>query len=408
MLAQVAGTTALQQRWLPGRFRAGLGLGLIAAAATLTGTLILLTHAGADLSGSTIALACLACVPLVAWHAWPLGVLACTTTASSILGAIGVAGSVPPLGATVALYLLAASRDERRPWTRTAGAAVVGLFAMHMAAHQAGARSSSAESLVLGAMVWGTAWFAGERTRLRRAHVEELRRRAQQADRDAERDRQLAAAEERARIARDLHDSAGHAINVIGVQAAAARLLFDRDPVRAQAALLTVEQVARQTAADIDVIVGTLRGRGGQDQADGPGGASAETPPGLVSLDTLLAQHRAAGLHVSLRTTGVSRTLSPSQDQAAFRILQEALTNAARHGVGNAAVLLTFTDAGIDLTVTNPAAALHGDPHRGHGLIGMRERAILLGGTLEAGRVGTTFRVHVHLPGTAADLAHRS
>lgn len=402
----MAGTTALQQRWLPVSSRLGLALGALAAVGTLTGTLLMLVHAGTDLTASTITLAAAACLPLLAWRSWPLGVLTVTTVASAVLGAQGVAGAVPPLGATVALYLLAASRDEQRPWTRTAGAAVVGLFAMHMGAHEAGADTFSTQSLFLGALVWGTAWFAGERTRLRRAHIDELRRRARQAESDAENDRRLAVAEERARLARDLHDSAGHAINVIGVQAGAARLLFDKDPARAQAALRTIEQVAHQTAADIDAIVGTLRGARAQ-LDEQPDDTPVEAPVGLASLDTLLAQHRAAGLHVDLHTTGPEKSLPPSQDQAVFRILQEALTNAARHGVGTADVSLIFTPGAIELSVSNPAAGANDAAHRGHGLIGMRERATLLGGTLRVERIGTNFHVHAHLPRPATEQAHR-
>lgn len=391
--------SAASQRWFPVGFRSGLLLAAVAAAGTFGGTLLMLAHAGTSLTVPTVVLAGLACLPLLAWHRSPLGVLAITTVASAVLGGLGDTGTVPPLGATVALYLLAVSRNERRPWTRRTTAAVVGLFAIHIAAHEVGDSEFSAQSVLVGALVWGIAWFAGERTRLRREQIIELKRRAQQAERDAERDRQLAAAEERARIARDLHDAAGHAINVIGVQAGAARLLYEKDPARSQAALQTIEQLARQTAADIDAIVGTLRGDPIDDEPDDrPRSGRVEAPLGLASLDTLLVQRRTAGLHVTLNTTGRQRPLPAGVDQAAFRILQEALTNAARHGGGDAAIQLTFTDAAFELTVTNPTRNLNGHAHGGHGLIGMRERATLLGGTLDSRRAGTTFRVRAHLP----------
>ncbi len=395
MAGEPVAESAASQRWFPVGFRSGLLLAAVAAAGTFGGTLLMLAHAGTSLTVPTVVLAGLACLPLLAWHRSPLGVLAITTAASAVLGGLGDTGTVPPLGATVALYLLAVSRNERRPWTHRTTAAVVGLFAIHMAAHEVGDREFSAESVLVGALVWGIAWFAGERTRLRREQIIELKRRAQQAERDAERDRRLAAAEERARIARDLHDSAGHAINVIGVQAGAARLLYEKDPARSQAALHTIEQLARQTVADIDAIVGTLRGDAIDDE---PGSGRVEAPLGLASLDTLLVQRRTAGLHVTLNTTGRQRPLPAGVDQAAFRILQEALTNAARHGGGDAAIQLTFTDAALELTVTNPTRNLNGHAHGGHGLIGMRERATLLGGTLDSRRTGTTFRVRAHLP----------
>src|SRR5204862_702169 len=109
-----------------------------------------------------------------------------------------------------------------------------------------------AGELVLGALVWGGAWFAGDRTRLRRERIAALEDRAVKAEREAERERRLAAVEERARIARELHDSAGHAINVILVQAGAARLLQERDPERSRSALEASEDVARGTPDEID------------------------------------------------------------------------------------------------------------------------------------------------------------
>jgi signal transduction histidine kinase len=193
------------------------------------------------------------------------------------------------------------------------------------------------------------------------------------------------------RIARDLHDSAGHAINVILVQAGAARLLQGRDPERSRAALETIEEVARETIGEIDRLVRALR--------DDAGADGVEPPPGLAALDALVDRHRTAGLGVTVEDHGARRPLVPGVDRAAYRILQEALTNAALHGGGSAHVDLTYDDDEIRLTVTNPTR-----PDRplraggGHGLVGMRERALLLGGTLDAGADDGVFRVHARLP----------
>jgi signal transduction histidine kinase len=236
------------------------------------------------------------------------------------------------------------------------------------------------------------AWFAGERTRLVRAQIADLRTRAEYAEREAERERRLAAAEERARIARDLHDSAGHAINVIAVRAGAARLRHHQDPERSLQALVVIEEVARQTAGEIDQIVGTLRE--GQ-----PAHGNVEAPLGLASLDTLIARHAEAGFDVTLTRSGTPQALCRAHDQAAYRILQEALTNAARHGAGNAQVQLAFNDEAVDLSVTNPLP-LHGVSRSGggHGLVGMRERATLLGGDLNIARTNETFQIRAWLP----------
>ncbi|MGH2780674.1 MAG: sensor histidine kinase, partial [Thermoleophilaceae bacterium] len=219
----------------------------------------------------------------------------------------------------------------------------------------------------------------------------ELEERALRAEREAERERQLAAAEERMRIARDLHDSAGHAINVILVHAGLGRLRTDRDPEGAREAFETIEAVARETVGEIDQMVGVLR-------ESGEGGDSVEPPAGLAALDALVERHRATGLDVTATWSGERRPLAPGVDQGAYRILQEALTNAARHGNGSAEVLVGFGGDSLELTVTNPIGDELGRDGDGHGVVGMRERAALLGGGLEAGAREGRFRVHARLP----------
>jgi signal transduction histidine kinase len=393
------------------RPRSGALLDAATAAAALAGSLLLISHGGvpgwvaddvagvgdhrealaelADLDGPGALLAVCASAPLVAWRRSPTAVFGLIGAASALLAGLGYPLWLP-LGAAIALFLLAASRDEGDPWTRRTTAAVLLLFGAYVGAAGAGRGSFPGTELLHGGLAFAVAWFAGERTRLRREHVAELKERAARAERDAERERRLAVAEERARIARDLHDAAGHAINVITVRAGAARTR--RDPERSQAALELIEELARQTAAEIDGIVGTLRDRS---VANG----TPRAPLGLASLDTLIARHAAAGLDVSVETEGVPQPLESATDQAVYRILQEALTNAARHGTGVARVELAFGDAELELTVSNTAPG-ESVPrsHGGHGLIGMRERATLLGGSLDADRANGDFRVRARLP----------
>jgi signal transduction histidine kinase len=124
-----------------------------------------------------------------------------------------------------------------------------------------------------------------------------------------------------------------------------------------------------------------------------------EAPAGLASLDTLVARHAAAGLDVSVASEGEPRRLDSAVDQAAYRILQEALTNAARHGAGAARVELAFGEATLELRISNPAAGENVPrANGGHGLIGMRERATLLGGSLAIERANGSFRVRARLP----------
>jgi signal transduction histidine kinase len=368
------------------------------AAAVFAGSLALLARGGFGFGGAEPGeldwlsglLVAASTVPLVAWRRAPGTVFVLTASAGVLLGVFDYPIGLP-LGPTVALYLFAANRDEQDPWTRQDTVGVVGLFLAYLGGTALGGGGFPGSELFHTGLAWAVAWFAGERTRLRRAHITELKARADRAERDSDRERALAVANERARIARDLHDAAGHAINVIAVRAGAARMRHDPD--RSQAALETIETLARKTVAEIDQIVGTLRDRG---SANGPVAA----PTGLASLETLVARHAATGLDVHVTTTGKPpRQLENAVDQAAYRILQEALTNAARHGAGAARVELAFERSALQLTITNPAT---GDsatrPNGGHGLIGMRERATLLGGSLQVERANDTFGVRATIP----------
>lgn len=368
-------------------FSAGL------AGAIFALTLVLLSYGGFDRTGRDfdtlgVVLAALASLPLAARRLAPLPVLALVTAATAALYGFRY-GLGPPIGFAIALYAAAENRDETRP--RAWAAALVGSLLLLVVPHLV--RDGFAPELLLGAVVWAAAWFAGDRTRLRRERLAELEQRARRAEREAERERRLVAAEERTRIARDLHDSAGHAINVILVQAGAARLLQERHPTRSREALETIEAVARDTIGEIDQLVRALREDGS------PGGI--EPPPGLAALETLAERHRASGRAVTVRVDGKHRPLAPAVDQAAYRILQEALTNAARHGHGSADVEIDFAPNVVEIIVTNRTASpAIARPGGGHGIIGMRERAELLGGRVEANAHDGRFRIRVRLPYT--------
>jgi signal transduction histidine kinase len=340
-----------------------------------------------------VLLAALASLPLVAWRRAPLAVFVLIAAASAALNGIGYPPG-PPLGPTIAIYLLGLSPERARASRWATGAVVLGMFVVHVSAFAVAQGQFPTVALLVGALLWGGAWVVGDRVRLRRVRAADLEERTRRAERDAERERRLAAAEERTRIARDLHDSAGHAINVILVQAGAARLLSRQDPERSQAALETIEEVARETLGEIDQLVGALREGARSDET----GGKVEPPLGLAALETLAARHRSAGLAVTIRARGSRRALSPGLDQAAYRILQEALTNAARHGNGSAEVEIGFSPGSLELTVTNPARPGSASAEAGHGIVGMRERATLLGGSLDAGVSDGRFRVRAHLP----------
>jgi signal transduction histidine kinase len=362
-----------------------------AAAFALTLAVLAGAHGSARrLDALGVCLSAIACFPLVARRQWPLGVFALTAAGSATLSGLDY-GHGPPFGPTVALFFVALDERTRARVVRTA-AVVGGMFGIHLAA-TAGATSGFPTIAVLGGIViWGGAWMAGDQLRQRRRRRLEAAERLERAERDTARERRLAAAEERTRIARDLHDSAAHAINVILVQAGAARLLQQRDPGAAQAALSTIEDVARETIGEIDHLVRGLREDGGS--------ATVEPPAGLAALDTLLERYRAAGLATDLRVDGEIRLLPQRLDQAAYRILQESLTNAARHGDGAAEIRVHYGPDELELTVSNtlPATSQGATTGGGHGILGMRERASLLGGTLDAGRLAGRFTVRARLP----------
>jgi len=339
---------------------------------------------GLDLLG--VLLAALTALALLLRRQAPLVAFAGAALASATLNALEYPPG-PPIGATVALYFVGLSGDRSRSSGRLTAAVVAFFFLVHVAAAGFGRDQFPVVPALFGALVWGGAWVLGDRVRLRRERLARLEERARQAERETERERRLAAAEERTRIARDLHDSAGHAINVILVHAGAARLLAEKDPAGSRAALATIESLARETLTEIDQLVGALR----EDEE------RAQTPIGLAALDALVKRHRDAGLRVEVLINGARRPLGPAVDQAAYRILQESLTNALRHGSGDAKVALTYGGDALEIGVTNPAQA-NGPVPAGHGIVGMRERASLLGGSVVAESMNGVFRVRARLP----------
>jgi signal transduction histidine kinase len=340
-----------------------------------------------EIDGGGFALALAGALPLL-WRRrapWPVFLITLGVGVATV--SLGYAMHVhagPPVG----IYTIA-TRPERGPMWPLIAVALAGYAAL--VTIEAITLEISIEDYVFPAALWVGAWLVGDRRRTAGIRAAEARERA-------EREQELTIAEERTRIARELHDSAGHAINNILVQAGAARVLQESDPRRSREALTAVEEVARETLADIDRIVGALR--------DGEPAELAPLP-GADAIADLVARHRAAGFEFALRVDGDrERAIPQPVDGAAYRIAQEALTNAARHGTGSAEIVVDRGADRLELTVTNPVSA-DGATARGaggveagggRGILGMRERAALLGGTLEAGRNGESFRVRAVLP----------
>jgi signal transduction histidine kinase len=302
------------------------------------------------------------------------------------------------LGPLVGLYTLAgaAGRTVPRTLAITLGVASYWVVFAGIAIGYDVARVADIEAPFV-ALVFVLVWMAGERVQLRREHIASLEERARQAEEEAERERRLAAAEERTRIARDLHDSAGHAINVILVEAGAARLLRDRDPARAEQALRTIEEVAREQIGEIDRLVHALRAEDPDVQTIEDCREPTGYPTGPQAGEALFERMRASGLELEVRRVGEPRLLGPSVGRSTFRILQEALTNAVRHGTGSAEVEMDFGDDAVEIIVSNPTENQSMNGER-HGLTGMRERVGLLGGSFEVGQSDGVFRVRAVLP----------
>ncbi len=274
------------------------------------------------------------------------------------------------------------------PWLSLAWVLIAGVL---LQAFLPGIRMQVTPSVqvLLGGMV---AWLGGQATRQRQAQALMLLERAQRLETERDLAAQIAVADERTRIARDLHDVVAHGVSLIVIQAGAARMVSGQPP-RAVAALRQVEASGRQALEELRLLLGLL----GRDRE-----ANLAPQPGLAQLETLAATVRSAGVPVQLRVTGSRRDLSPGLDLTAYRIIQEALTNTLKHAPGaSAEVHVDFRDGDLCVEVldtggpTEPPAPSPG----GHGLTGMRERVALYRGHLEAGpRAGGGFRIRARLP----------
>jgi signal transduction histidine kinase len=244
------------------------------------------------------------------------------------------------------------------------------------------------------AIVFAVAWTVGFGLGSKFREVDEAKERAARAERAREERARLAVAEERARIARELHDVVGHSVSVMTVQAAAVRRLLEPDQEKEREALVVVEQTGREALAEMRRMVGVLRR---------PEEAPALAPqPSLEQLGRLVEQAREAGLPVELRIEGAPVQLSAGVDLTAYRLVQEGLTNALKHArAEHAEVLVRYSDGHVELTISDDGPGGGDGEKGGHGLVGMRERVSVYGGELEAGpRPEGGYRLRAKLPVT--------
>ncbi|MFJ9415410.1 MULTISPECIES: sensor histidine kinase [unclassified Streptomyces] len=256
--------------------------------------------------------------------------------------------------------------------------------------------------MVLLTVPFVLAWVLGDSMRTRRAYWAQLEEKAARLEKEREAQSRIAVAAERARIARELHDVVAHNVSVMVVQADGAAYVLDAAPEQTRQALETISGTGRQALAEMRRLLGVLR------TGEQPEGGEYVPQPGVDQLADLIEQVRGAGLPVDFRVEGESRPLPSSVELTAYRIVQEALTNTRKHGGADvgATVRLAYRDNDLDLLVEDDGrGAQHelyeegGADGLGHGLIGMRERVGMVGGSLTAGpRPGGGFRISAVLP----------
>ncbi|WP_196926744.1 sensor histidine kinase [Micromonospora ureilytica] len=258
------------------------------------------------------------------------------------------------------------------------------------------------------ALVTGAVWLVALNVRTRRLYVLSLEERATTLEREREAESRAAVAEERTRIARELHDVVAHSMAVMIVQADGARFMLDRDPAQARTAVKVVADTGRQALEEMRRLVGVLRDAG-PSGADGADGLAVAADPehrrlALAELPDLLARFDDAGLHIRSTVTDTPPALPPGLELTVYRVVQEALTNALKHaGVGaRVEVVLSYTAEAVVVRVVDDGRGrplVSPAPSGGHGLLGMRERVTVYDGSLAAGpRLTGGWQVEVRLP----------
>ncbi|QIB48076.1 sensor histidine kinase [Streptomyces aureoverticillatus] len=325
----------------------------------------------------------------LAWRRrWPVPVAAVTGAACAGWALYGHIGELLNLPFIVALYTVAALGDRRRTlWTGLVVALASGVVALIV-----GRDVVNPQGLPLLEMLWPLVpLLLGEVVRTRRELLDAYAARAARAEADREREAERRVHEERVRIARELHDIVAHTVAAMTVQAGVALDAFDARPEMARGAMRQVRESGKQAVRELRATVTVLRE---------PDGESAAPAPGLDRLPELVGRFEGSGVRVALRQQeGVAGQLAPMAELAAYRIVQEALTNVVKHsGARHAAVSVEVRDGRLVVEVVDDGAPSVVAPG-GFGLIGMRERATAVGGTVKCGPVaGGGFRVRAALP----------
>lgn len=334
----------------------------------------------------------LATVPFVFRRRAPLAVLLVCTSAVVLESMLGHNEGALPFFLWVAVVTVAA----QCPMWKVAVAAgwiFAGLFLLVVA----DGSPLSASGFGLNCALFAAMFMFGFNLKSRRERIDALEERAAALEREKEEESRRAVADERLHIARELHDVVAHSMGVIAVQASVGEHVIESDPAQAKQALHAISDVSRSTLAEIRQMLGVLRENSDD---DGPAYAPA---PGLDELGRLTRELEGAGLPVEVAYEGPRTEVPRGVDLTAYRIVQEALTNVLKHaGPATARVVVRYEPGALGLEIRDDGRGVNGRAtagRGGHGLVGMRERVAVYGGTLEAGAcTGGGFRVVATLP----------
>jgi signal transduction histidine kinase len=366
---------------------------LLALAATAAGVFvfgsILPPGAGGPRVAAGYALVVAHNLPIAARRRFPLPVLAWALATGLVFASLRF--NLVPLGLSILIYVYSvASQCPRRVSLAGLATTEAVLVLVFLARPRAlGDRST----LVADCVIVAAAWWLGDGTRRRQEAVAAARDRAAELERAREELARRAVVEERLRIARELHDVVAHSMSIIAVQSGVGAHVLDSQPEEARKALAAVEATSRQALAEMRRLLGVLR------QEAEPSG-SLTPSPGLAGVDALAADVARAGARVEVRIEGTRPELPLGLDLSAYRIVQEALTNVVRHaGPATARVRIRYAPDTVDIEVVDDGRGAGTGREDGHGIAGMRERAALYGGSLDAGPLpGGGFRVAARLP----------
>ncbi|WP_170285534.1 sensor histidine kinase [Microbacterium rhizomatis] len=327
---------------------------------------------------------------------WPMPVLAACVVCFGVATLSGAEAIAPTFATAIALFGVA-NRSPRRKTILTAALTIAAMVGLSLLTAIDGVFDPSVFPI---AATLAFAAASGDATRSRREYIIAMHERALRAEETHEAEANRRITLERLRIARDLHDAVAHQIAVISLNAGVATSSLDARPDKTREALATIREASRTVLAEIGELLAMLR----IDESDAATPVAAAPQPGLGQLDDLLRQFRDGGLEVTLRVEGSTGPLPQATDRVAYRVVQEALTNALKHGDDHRAnVLISHDPDSLRILVTNPvgggtSAAAAGTGLSGHGLIGLRERVGSVRGSVETGVSLGGYRVDASLP----------